>query len=88
MKILRNGQEVVLSAEEQAAFEAALPSPEEVATAAALADLASSDAPFVRVLDDLIDALIGKGAIAETDLPQAARDKRAARAAARGQLLE
>lgn len=37
------------------------------------------DADFIRVLEDLIDALIDKHVINMTDLPEAARDKLAAR---------
>lgn len=33
------------------------------------------DAGFVRVLEDLIDTLIGKGVIRHTDLPDAAQKK-------------
>jgi hypothetical protein len=37
------------------------------------------DADFIRVLEDLIDVLIDKHLINMTDLPEAARDKLAAR---------
>ncbi len=37
------------------------------------------DADFIRVLEDLIDALVDKHVINMTDLPAAARDKLAAR---------
>lgn len=37
------------------------------------------DADFIRVLEDLIDVLIDKHVINMTDLPEAARDKLAAR---------
>ncbi|MCB1864416.1 MAG: hypothetical protein KDG50_03235 [Chromatiales bacterium] len=45
--------------------------------------LAATDGPFVRVLEDVIDALISKGTIALSDLPQRARDRIAERQALR-----
>ncbi len=38
-------------------------------------DLAATDAGFIRVAEDLITTLIGKGVVKLTDLPQAAQDK-------------
>jgi len=86
MKILRNGVEVVMTAGEEAAFVAALPTVAALAKADAIRALAASDAAYIRVIDDLIETLIAKGTIAEADLPAAARDKRAARKALREQL--
>jgi hypothetical protein len=37
--------------------------------------LAETDLDMVRIIEDLIKLLIAKGVIAETDLPQAARNK-------------
>lgn len=58
----------------------------ELVKARAADNLANSDAGMIRVLEDLISALVGKGAITLADLPQAARDKLAARAAERAKL--
>lgn len=44
-------------------------------TSAALDKLAESDQALVRVLEDLIDTLIGKNLIQFTDLPDAAQAK-------------
>lgn len=41
----------------------------------ALSALRSSDLEVVRVLEDLIDVLIGRGVIQFTDLPEAAQKK-------------
>lgn len=60
-----------------AAWEAAAPQRQIEADKAALA---ASDAAYIRVIDDVIAVLIGKGVISETDLPAAAQEKRAARA--------
>jgi len=38
-------------------------------------DFVTLDGAFVRVLEDLIDALIDKGVLRLTDLPQAAQEK-------------
>lgn len=54
------------------------PSPDEL--------LAASDAEMARVVEDIWTALIAKGVLAETDLPQAARDKTAQRKALRARL--
>lgn len=48
--------------------------------------LAASDAEMARVVEDIWDALVAKGLLAETDLPQAARDKTAQRKALRARL--
>jgi len=56
------------------------------AAAAKIADLATTDQPFIRVLEDLIQALIDKKTIALTDLPQPVQDKIAARKALRAKL--
>ncbi len=40
-----------------------------------LYQLRSSDMEFVRVLEDVIELLIGKGVISFTDLPEMAREK-------------
>jgi len=37
--------------------------------------LVTNDKTFVRVLEDIINVLVSKGAISLTDLPQAAQDK-------------
>lgn len=39
------------------------------------AELAQSDLDLIRVLDDLIEVLIGKGVFSFTDLPQEAQSK-------------
>jgi hypothetical protein len=49
-------------------------------------DLAATDADMARVGEDLLSALVSKGVIAETDLPQAARDKIAERRTLRSKL--
>jgi len=49
-------------------------------------DFATLDAAFVRVLEDLIDTLIEKGALRLTDLPVAAQDKLAERKGLRQRL--
>jgi hypothetical protein len=51
-----------------------------------LAALAATDADMPRVVEDLINTLIGLGVIAETDLPQAAQDKLANRRSKRAAL--
>lgn len=38
-------------------------------------DLRSTDLETVRVLEDLIEVLLGKGVITEADIPDSARDK-------------
>ncbi|MEM7169638.1 MAG: hypothetical protein AAF530_05680 [Pseudomonadota bacterium] len=51
-------------------------------------DLLSSDIEFVRVLEDLITALIDKGAIRLTDLPPAAQEKISMRQSLRNKLTD
>lgn len=48
--------------------------------------LVETDAGMIRLAEDIFTALKGKGVLTDADLPQAARDKLAARAAARGKL--
>lgn len=48
--------------------------------------LIASDLSFVRVLEDLIAVLVGKGLIMLTDLPEAAREKLLERQETRGDL--
>lgn len=48
--------------------------------------LSELDADFIRVLEDLIDALIANGTLRLTDLPQEALDKLHQRKRARQQL--
>lgn len=52
----------------------------------AKAELRESDAGMARIAEDLIGALIGKGVIAESDIPASARDKMARRAELRSKL--
>ena len=52
----------------------------------AKAELAATDKDLARVAEDLIGALIGKGVIAESDIPQPARSKLARRAELRSKL--
>jgi hypothetical protein len=59
---------------------------EQRAYAQKLAQIEATDSGFVRVVEDLIDTLVAKGAVALTDLPQAARDKINARKAIREEL--
>ena len=56
------------------------------ALASAKAELRESDAGMARVAEDLIAALIGKGVLAEADLPQPARSRMAKRAELRSKL--
>ena len=44
-------------------------------TAVALEKLAESDQALIRVVEDLVDTLIGKGLVQFTDLPEAAQAK-------------
>ena len=46
---------------------------------AKMAKLAATDKDMARVIEDLVDVLIGKGAISMADLPQDAQDKLAYR---------
>lgn len=46
----------------------------------------ASDIAFIRVIEDLIEALIRKGVLGMSDLPPAARDKMMERRALRGWL--
>ncbi|NVK19042.1 MAG: hypothetical protein HWE30_10125 [Methylocystaceae bacterium] len=57
-------------------------------TAATLLDLAESDMAMARVVEDLIELLIMKGAISFDDLPEAAQNKLAKRQTWRGSLDE
>lgn len=52
------------------------------------AAFATSDLAFIRVMEDLIEALIRKGALALTDLPAPAQDKLMERRALRGWLAD
>ena len=52
----------------------------------AKAELHESDSDMARIAEDLISALIGKGVIAESDIPQPARSKLARRAELRSKL--
>lgn len=47
----------------------------EVKSSAALGKLAESDHALVRVVEDLVDTLIGKDLLRFTDLPEAAQAK-------------
>ena len=49
-------------------------------------DLSELDTSFIRVLEDLIDALIANGSLRLTDLPPQALDKLAERKQARQRL--
>ncbi len=53
-----------------------------------LENLQATDAEFVRVVEDLIELLAGKGVIAMEDLPEPVRRKLDARAALRRQYRE
>jgi len=57
-------------------------------SASAFLDLAESDAAMARVIEDLIELLILKGAISIEDLPEAARSKLSRRQQWRGSLEE
>lgn len=50
--------------------------------------LYASDLELIRVLEDLIDVLIGKGVIVLTDLPEAAQSKLAERRKLRSRLSD
>ena len=52
----------------------------------AKAELAESDSDMARIAEDLIAALIGKGVLAEADIPQSARSKMAKRSELRSKL--
>ena len=52
------------------------------------AEISNTDAGYIRVAEDLIDALVAKGVIALTDLPSTSRIKDAQRKALRAQLAE
>ena len=54
--------------------------------AAARAELAETDSEIARVAEDLIQTLISKGVIAESDIPETAHDKMARRAELRSRL--
>jgi hypothetical protein len=56
------------------------------ARALAADTLAQTDIPLVRVLEDLVGALVNKGAIAMSDLPAAAQNKLAQRQQLRSEL--
>lgn len=49
-------------------------------------DLSALDADFIRVLEDLIDALIANGSLRVTDLPERALQKLSERKQARQRL--
>ena len=51
-------------------------------------ELEASDLDFIRVVEDLIAALVDKGVIMMTDLPKAAQDKIASRGALRSKLKD
>lgn len=51
-------------------------------------DLSELDADFIRVLEDLIDALIANGSLRLTDLPSQALDKLNQRKRARQRLQD
>ena len=59
--------------------------PEELA-APALAALAATDADMPRIVEDMWQALVDKGLISDSDLPQQAQDKLQARRDARAAL--
>ncbi|KJU84711.1 Tryptophan synthase subunit beta [Candidatus Magnetobacterium bavaricum] len=48
--------------------------------------LAATDAGMIRIIEDVIDALVAKSIITINDLPEAARTKLSARATLRGEL--
>ncbi|PTD95165.1 hypothetical protein [Pseudothauera lacus] len=50
--------------------------------------LAASDLPLVRVLEDVVDLLVERAVIRFTDLPAAAQDKLSARRSARAELRQ
>ena len=56
--------------------------------AAARAELAATDSEIARVSEDLIQTLISKGVIAESDIPAPAHDKMARRAELRSRLAQ
>lgn len=52
----------------------------------AKAELCESDSDMARIAEDLLAALIGKGVLAEADLPQSARSRMAKRSELRSKL--
>ena len=52
----------------------------------AKADLRESDSDMARIAEDLISVMLSKGLIAESDIPQPARDKLAKRSELRSKL--
>ena len=62
--------------------------PEVDARAEARAELAESDSDMARIAEDLIQTLISKGVIAESDIPAPAHDKMARRAKLRSRLAQ
>ena len=54
--------------------------------AAARAELAATDAGMARIAEDLFNVMLTKGLIAESDIPQPARDKLAQRSELRSKL--
>jgi hypothetical protein len=50
--------------------------------------LGSTDQDFIRVLEDLVEVLIGKGVILFTDLPVSAQEKMMQRQRMRSQMHE
>ena len=55
-------------------------------TSSSVDALSQSDAAIARVLEDLIDVLIGRGVIQFTDLPEAAQNKLMTRRQTRAKL--
>lgn len=51
-------------------------------------ELSELDADFIRVLEDLIDALLANGTLRVTDLPPEALDKLSRRKSARARLRD
>lgn len=60
--------------------------PEVDARVEAKAELSETDSEIARVAEDLIQTLISKGVIAESDIPESARDKMDRRAKLRARL--
>jgi hypothetical protein len=80
---LSGAEELAPGHPEVAAFIARVTAPPEQPAAFAASDLA-----FIRVMEDLIEALIRKGVLALTDLPAPAEDKLVERRAMRGWLTD
>lgn len=56
--------------------------------ASTVSDLSQLDADFIRVLEDLIDALVANGTLRLTDLPPQALDKLSRRKQTRARLRD